>query len=263
MVGEQELVIEERYCGPSDSGNGGYVCGLVAGILGRAAEVTLRRPPPIGRTLLVRQSDAGGVALLDSAEVVATGLPARVEVEVPEAVGLRDAVEARPTIPWLRPASLPEVLRLWTGAGRGRRPPHLSRSGGWSPGSRGAIRPEFLWAALDCPGGFANGFPETTMVLGRLAMQLVRPIEPGTESVVVGWSEAVEGRKHFAGTAMFAADRGLPRCRSGDLDQDHPFPLVARRPHRPSVPEVVRVIENRPCPRVRRSMLGSGTSITR
>jgi hypothetical protein len=84
----------------------------------------------------------------------------------------------------------------------------------WTPGQTlagvdGLVRPEFVWAALDCPGAFANGFPEITMVLGRLAVQLVRPVEPGTECVVVGWSEAVEGRKHFAGTALFAADGEL------------------------------------------------------
>jgi hypothetical protein len=54
-VGEQGLRIEERYRGPPDSGNGGYVCGLVAGFLGGSAEVTLRRPPPLDRTLLVRE----------------------------------------------------------------------------------------------------------------------------------------------------------------------------------------------------------------
>jgi hypothetical protein len=222
MVGEQELFIEERYCGPTDSGNGGYVCGLVAGILGRAAEVTLRRPPPIGRTLLVRESDAGGVALLDGDEVVATGLPARVEVEVPEAVGLRDAVEAARRYPGFALHPFPRCfvcgparaegdgLRIFPGPVAGRR----GVAAPWTPdktlaGADGMVRPEILWAALDCPGAFATGFPEITMVLGRLAAQPLRPIEPGTECVVVGWSEAVEGRKHLAGTALFAADGGL------------------------------------------------------
>lgn len=84
----------------------------------------------------------------------------------------------------------------------------------WTPdrtlaGADGLVRPEFLWAALDCPGAFANGFPVMRLVLGRLAVQLVRPVEPGTECVIVGRSEAVEDRKHYAGTALFAADGEL------------------------------------------------------
>jgi hypothetical protein len=100
-VDRREVLIEDRYCGPLDSGNGGYVCGLVAGILGGAAEINLRRPPPVSRPLLVRESGEGGVALLNGGEVVAEGLPRRVEVEAPEPVGLGDAVEA----PGATPAS--------------------------------------------------------------------------------------------------------------------------------------------------------------
>lgn len=66
----------------------------MAGIIGRAAEVTLRRPPPIGRALVVRRFNDGSVAILDGEAVVADGVSADVEVEAPEPVGLRDAVEA-------------------------------------------------------------------------------------------------------------------------------------------------------------------------
>ncbi|HEV8681302.1 MAG TPA: hotdog fold domain-containing protein [Actinomycetota bacterium] len=221
-MGEQELLIEERYRGPPDSGNGGYVCGLVAGFLGAPAEVTLRRPPPIGRALLVRQLGEGGVALLDNDEVVAEGLSARVEVEAPEAVGFRDAAAATQRYSGFVLHPFPacfvcgperaegDGLRIFPGPVVGRQ----VVAAPWTPGQTlagvdGLVRPEFVWAALDCPGAFANGFPEITMVLGRLAVQLVRPVEPGTECVVVGWSEAVEGRKHFAGTALFAADGEL------------------------------------------------------
>jgi hypothetical protein len=84
----------------------------------------------------------------------------------------------------------------------------------WTPdetlaGADGLVRLEFLWAALDCPGAFANGFPAVPMVLGRLAARVLRPAHPGDNSVVVGWSEGVEGRKHFAGTALFGVDGEL------------------------------------------------------
>jgi hypothetical protein len=84
----------------------------------------------------------------------------------------------------------------------------------WTPhqtlaGTDGGVREEFVWAALDCPGAFANGFPEIHMVLGRLAVRLVRAVEARTACVVVGWSAGVEGRKHFAGTALFGDDGEL------------------------------------------------------
>jgi hypothetical protein len=221
-VGEQELLIKERFCGPPDTGNGGYVCGLVAGILGRDAEVTLRSPPPLGRTLLVRRLGEGGIALLDGDEVVAEGLPDRVEVEAPEAVGLRDASEAAQRYPGFALHPFPtcfvcgpqraegDGLRIFPGPLAGRQ----LVAAPWTPdrtlaGPDGLVRPEFLWAALDCPGAFANGFPEMTMVLGRLAVQLVRPVRLGTECVIVGRSGRVEGRKHLASTALFASDGEL------------------------------------------------------
>lgn len=66
-----------------------------------------------------------------------------------------------------------------------------------------------MWAALDCPGAFANGFPQIRMVLGRLAARAVRAVESGEECVVVAWSAGVEGRKHSAGTALFGDDGAL------------------------------------------------------
>jgi hypothetical protein len=41
------LSVARRFCGPPDSGNGGYVCGFFVGFV-EGAEVTLRLPPPLG-----------------------------------------------------------------------------------------------------------------------------------------------------------------------------------------------------------------------
>ena len=48
------MIIAPRFCGPQDSGNGGYTAGLLAKQLGGSVEVTLRQPPPLGRDLVVR-----------------------------------------------------------------------------------------------------------------------------------------------------------------------------------------------------------------
>jgi hypothetical protein len=221
-VTERYVVIEERFCGPPDSGNGGYVCGLVAGVLGQEAEVTLRRPPPIGRAMVVRQSAKGGVTLFDGEEVVAEALPGRLQIEAPDPVSFSQAGEAARHYPGFARHPFPtcfvcgpergegDGLRIFPGPVAGRQ----VFAAPWTPdpslaGSDGLVGPEFLWAALDCPGAFAHGFPESTMVLGRLGARLLEPVRPGQQFVIVAWPEGVEGRKHFAGTALFRADAEL------------------------------------------------------
>ena len=221
-MAERDVVIDGRYCGPPDSGNGGYVCGLVAGILGGPAEVTLRRPPPIGRPLRVVGGPDNTVALLDQDEVVAEGLSARPEVHLPGPVTQEEAREAAGRYPGFSIHPFPtcfvcgpqraegDGLRIFTGPVVGRE----LVAAPWTPdesltSADGVVGQEFLWAALDCPGAFANGFPEIAMVLGRLSAEVVRPVRLGQPCVVVGWSEGSEGRKHFAGTAIFGDDGQL------------------------------------------------------
>ena len=51
------MIVPGRYNGPPESANGGYACGLVAGLLGGVVEVTLRLPPPLDRELGVVRQD--------------------------------------------------------------------------------------------------------------------------------------------------------------------------------------------------------------
>ena len=54
------ITIDKRFRGPPNSGNGGYVCGLLAGhIDGRSAEIALRAPPPLARPLIIVPSAYG------------------------------------------------------------------------------------------------------------------------------------------------------------------------------------------------------------
>jgi hypothetical protein len=64
--------------------------------------------------------------------------------------------------------------------------------------------PQFVWAALDCPGAYACGFGERgVLVLGRLAARVEALPEAGEHCVVVAWPLGDEGRKAFAGTAVY------------------------------------------------------------
>src|SRR6266487_5469322 len=87
------LVIAPRFCGPPDSGNGGYVCGLVAARVDGLAEVTLRRPPPLATAMTVERDDDGSVRVLDGHTLVAEGIPVRdsLAMELPGAVSIQDA----------------------------------------------------------------------------------------------------------------------------------------------------------------------------
>ena len=57
------------------------------------------------------------------------------------------------------------------------------------------------------------------MLLGRLHGRLDRVPEPGERCLVVGWPLEWDGRKGYAGTALWSADRGdLLACARADLD---------------------------------------------
>lgn len=73
-------------------------------------------------------------------------------------------------------------------------------------GRDGRVKPEFVWAALDCPGGWAVAEfqQEPKIVLGQLAVEVFRPLPGGEQYVVVGWPVAKEERKCWAGTAIFS-----------------------------------------------------------
>ena len=78
----------------------------------------------------------------------------------------------------------------------------------WTADDAGRVRPEFVWAVLDCPTYFALYMDrELPMsVLGRLAARVDRPVLAGEQHVVIAWPIEFEGRKHHAGAAVLTAD---------------------------------------------------------
>jgi hypothetical protein len=220
------LVIAPRFCGPPDSGNGGYVCGLIAGRLDGQAEITLRAPPPLEAPMTVERQAGGSVRVRHGRTLVAEGacLPGSLEVEPPgpvpvseaRAAGARSRLRTHPDEhpypscfvcgPHRRPG---DGLRILPGrvAGRG-----LSADL-WYPdaslaGPDGHVRPEFVWAALDCPGaigaiGDTPGAP--AYLLGRFSARQTGPVKTGEPHVVAGWRLGEDGRKLLAGSALFTA----------------------------------------------------------
>ena len=101
------------------------------------------------------------------------------------------------------------ALRIFPGPVAGRR----LLAAVWYPSgdatADGCVKPEFAWAALDCPGGWAAAYfarTERPAVLGRMAARLRSPIVAQQAHIVVGWLEGVSGRKLAAGSALYTRD---------------------------------------------------------
>ena len=70
------------------------------------------------------------------------------------------------------------------------------------------MRPEFIWAVMDCPTYFAvytdGELPMS--FLGRMAARIDAPVRAGEEHVVIAWPLEADGRKRHAGAAVLSAD---------------------------------------------------------
>jgi hypothetical protein len=205
-------MIPARFNGPPATANGGYTCGLVARLLGGDAEVTLRRPPPLDRPLRW-----DGAALWDGDDLVASAEHTELDLDLPPAVGVDEAAEASRNYTGFERHAFPtcfvcgpereDGLRIFAGAVPGRD----VVASPWTPPDGGS---ELVWAALDCPGAFAVQFAERgEVVLGRMVARIDRLPQPGEPHVVVGWPLGEDGRKLYAGTAVFTAD-GEPIARA-------------------------------------------------
>lgn len=217
------VVIEERFCGPAGSANGGYACAIAGQWLDGPAEVTLRVPPPLGRPLTV-QRDGVGVSLLDGEVVVATAVPATVDVDVPDPVSYADAERAASRYPWRDAHPYPtcfvcgperapgDGLGIFPGPVDGR----AVFAAPWTPDAgladaTGDVREPFAWAALDCPSGIVTDrFGDVgRILLGRLAVDLRAPVRAQAPHVVQAWTVARDGRKLHTASAVFTAEGEL------------------------------------------------------
>jgi hypothetical protein len=203
------IVIDRRFRGPDDSGNGGYSSGLFAlAHGGDVVEVTLRLPPPLELPL-----EVDGDRVLAGEALIADVREAELGVTAPDPVAFGDAVAAAaPDLDSPFPqcfvcgyARGDDGLHIHAGPVAGR----AVYAAPWLP-TDDTVGPEFVWAALDCPGAYATGVPgRGVVVLGQLAARIDRVPGAGEECVVVARHNGSDGRKHGAVTALFAASGEL------------------------------------------------------
>ena len=200
--------------------------------LSRPTEVTLRAPAPLETPLEAALRDDGSWELMDGPTVVAVARPVPVELSHLKGASLEEAREAEKN-PVIKPKEhlLPmcfvcgpdrpacDGLRIMAGPLRCRgRHGRVVQAASWTPSQNlsaddGLVAAEFVWAALDCPSGYAatydpgrDGFDESPVLLGRLAACISHRPRAGEGCVVTAWETGREGRKRFAECAAFGED---------------------------------------------------------
>lgn len=214
------VTIAARFCGPPESGNGGYVAGLLAERVTTtptrpAVTVRLTSPPPLGRPLTVGGYDAL-VLLQDGSRGIATASPAAaLDGEPADPVPVETARAAGTAYEGLVDHPFPTCFSCGTARDPQDalclRPGPVDDGSGryaalWTP-SESSL--PLVWAALDCPGGWSAGIAGRPMVLGTMTSEARELPEVGTEHVVVAWPRGGEGRKFLSGSALYTADGRL------------------------------------------------------
>ncbi len=217
-----ELTIPHRWCGPPESGNGGWVSGAVATFVPPvdglpAVTVRLSSPPPLDRPLAVRVGEPEGgsgavrVEVLDDDHLVATATNAPepdAPLAPPATAAEARAAEAR--YEGLAEHPFPTCVVCGTarepGDGLCLRPGPLDDGTGryattWQV-PHDAVDAPLVWAALDCPGGWSAGIAGRPMVLGTMTAAVRALPEPGSMCVVTAWQTRAEGRRHWSATAL-------------------------------------------------------------
>ncbi|MEU4568092.1 hypothetical protein [Micromonospora sp. NPDC023956] len=214
------MIIEARHNGPPGSGNGGWSAGIFATATGGGhdtdpVEVTLRRPPPLGVPLRA-------VPVADQ--------PGRHEVHDPDGALVAQVATVAgfaPTVPAVDPATARAAAADYPGftdhpfpgcyVCGPEHPDGLRIFPGRLPDGRTAapfrvpaeVRPATVWAALDCPGGWAVIAPGRPYVLGRIAVHVAALPRPGDECVVTGAASGGEGRKALVASSLYGPDGTL------------------------------------------------------
>ena len=217
-----DVVIAGRFRGPAESGNGGYVCGVLAEHVPTATgvEVTLRQPPPLDVPLDLRRTEDGLTTLGFGGAVIAEARSAALAGHVVEPVAGAVAAEAMQRYAGAGGHPFPTCFVCGTGRpapdGLGIRPgPVPGRAdtvaSTWTPdagfaGPDGLVPAYLVWAALDCPGAWTADPVGRPMVLGRMTAAVDARPRAGERCVVVGRLLRTEGRKAFAATTAYDPD---------------------------------------------------------
>jgi hypothetical protein len=207
------LTFSRRFRGPLTSANGGYAAGSLArAVQADGVEVTLRLPPPLERALSV-VTDGERTLLLDGERLVAEARAADPGVSPPTPPSFEQAATATSGVAGLNATGFEECFVCGTRAEGDGLEIHAGPVPGRDDGLvattwvAGEVRPEVVWAVIDCPGAYSLGEGvRGEPVLARMTARIERLPAEGERCVVAGWPLEVDGRKRHAATALYGED---------------------------------------------------------
>ena len=231
-----EIIVARQFRGPPVTANGGYICGVLSNAVGGRGSAMLRNGVPLDTAVTLTQGEDGGVVLTNAAgDLLGSAKPASDEaiLQPPAPPSLEDArryaAASRFAERSLHRGCFSCCIEREDGEGLGVHVGQIDGAepglcaGTWTPhanfaGPDGTIPDEITWAALDCPGSMAWWMKTDTPVglLGTMAGEVLVKPRAGETYVVVAWADKVEGRKHYAGVALFDA-QGQVMARSGQI----------------------------------------------
>jgi hypothetical protein len=230
----QTYIVATRFRGPPFSGNGGYVAGSAAEFLNTSepVEVTLRSPIPLDDPMaLMVNPEGGGATIWHGETLIAELKKSELVLSIPTPPDWTETLAAEKNSPALiagfhsgslsgtgiHPicfccgADHDEGLKIFAAAVQnGEQVAAVWKTNEKWGDDEGYLPDAFLWTALDCPGQFAflaDGI--MTGLLGRITGQIHQRIRAGGEYLVSGWRIGIEGKKHFAGTAIHDKEGNL------------------------------------------------------
>jgi hypothetical protein len=235
------LTVAERFCGPPGCANGGYFAGLLARCSPELVRVRIERPIPLAVELAVHNAGDGALELVHDGAVLARAAPASFELQVPPAPDYLNALDASLRFTGFEHHPFPHCfvcgterargdgLRIFAGALAGQEQVAAT----WTPDESlsdgdGKVRPEFMSAALDCPGYVAARGDGVPMLLGEYSVHVDRCVHIDEPCIVIGWRVGVRGRVHQVGTALFDYDGDL--CARARAVWIEPRPAAVVRP---------------------------------
>jgi hypothetical protein len=223
-----KIVIGRQFCGPPNSGNGGYVCGVLARDVEGPATSVLRAPVPLDAPLSLDREDGAVVLTGSEGQLIGRSDPAP-GAELPDPPPAPNLAAARAAGARYLGLSMPfhpicftcgtdraegEGLRVFAGRLDGAETGVIA--GAWTPDpafadADGLATTEVVWAALDCPGYFAWVEKEGRhgALLGTMTGEVLRRPKAGEECIVLAWPLARDGRKETAGVALYSASGEL------------------------------------------------------
>jgi hypothetical protein len=224
------LRVAARFCGPPQSANGGYICGLVAAAIGQLVTVRLLKPPPLDTDLTLHGDDGAWHVDHGTQRIVEARTANLDDLAPPAPLPYAAAMAASRHAPWSDPSQHPcpgcFVCGPLRAAGDGMRlfagpvPGEDFVATGWRPDASianadGSIAPQFIAAALDCPGFQALQTGLKPYLLGEYTCRIDRPVQADEACVIVGWKMEVKGRRSIVGTSLHGADGELSALAKG------------------------------------------------